>query len=66
MNDRPLLDRLNQASHRALLIWCVIYALNHPEEINPEAITQMSKGDIGQRRAAALLSRYGLDLPRRA
>ena len=35
MNNRPLLDRLTLASHRALLLWCVSYALNHRDEITP-------------------------------
>lgn len=66
MNDRPLLDRLTPASHRALLLWCVAYALNHREEISPADIAKMRQGNQGQRRAAEVLARYGLDLPRRA
>lgn len=64
MNDRPLLDRINHRSHRALIIWCVAYALNHREEVSPEAIAKMRQGNQGQRRAAEVLARYGLDLPR--
>jgi hypothetical protein len=64
MNDRPLLDRLTPASHRALLLWCVAYALNHREEISPADIARMRQGDKGQRKAAEILARYGLDLPR--
>lgn len=62
MNDRPLLDRLTPSSHRALLLWCVNYALNHRDEITPAVIAEMRQGDKGQRQAAALLTRYGLDL----
>lgn len=64
MNDRPLLDRLAPASHRALLLWCVAYALNHREEISPADLARMSQGDEGQRKAAEVLARFGLDLPR--
>lgn len=64
MNDRPLLDRINLRSRRALILWCVAYALNHREEVSPEAIAKMRQGDQGQRRAAEVLTRYGLDLPR--
>ena len=64
MNDRPLLDRLTPASHRALMIWAITYALNHRDEINPAALAAMSRGDQGQRRAAEILTRYGLDLTR--
>jgi hypothetical protein len=64
MNDRPLLDRLTPASHRALLIWCVGYALNHRDEITPATLAKMRQGDKAQRQAAALLTRYGLDLTR--
>ena len=62
MNDRPLLDRLTPASTRALLLWCVSYALNHREEITPADLAAMRQGDKAQRQAAALLTRYGLDL----
>ena len=64
MNDRPLLDRLTPASHRALLIWCVGYALNHREEITPEDVATLRQGNPAQRRAGELLARYGLDLTR--
>ena len=64
MNDRPLLDRLTPASHRALLLWCVGYALNHREEITPEDVATLRQGNPAQRRAGELLARYGLDLTR--
>ena len=64
MNTHPLLDRLTPASHRALIAWAVAYALNHREEINPAAVAALSKGNAAQRRAAELLTRYGLDLTR--
>jgi len=66
MNDHPLLDRLTPESHRALLLWCVGYALNHRDEINPDDIAEMRQGNKGQRQAAAILAQYGLDLPRPA
>ena len=66
MNDRPLLDRLTPASHRALLLWCVGYALNHRDEITPEDIETLRKGDKAQQKTAELLTRYGLDLRRPA
>lgn len=62
--NRPLLDRLTPASHRALLLWCVSYALNHRNEITPATLAKMRQGDKAQRQAAALLTRYGLDLTR--
>ena len=64
MQDRPLLDRLTPASHRALLLWCVSYALNHRNEITPATLVKMRQGDKAQRQAADLLTRYGLDLTR--
>jgi hypothetical protein len=66
MNDRPLLDRLTPASHRALLLWCVGYALNHRDEITPDDIETLRKGDKAQQKTADLLTRYGLDLRRPA
>jgi hypothetical protein len=64
MNNRPLLDRLTPASHRALLIWCVNYALNNRNEITPADLVKMRQGNEGQRRAAEVLTRFGLDLSR--
>jgi hypothetical protein len=64
MNDRPLLDRLNLSSHRALMIWTITYALNHRDQISPETIVRMSKGNQSERKASEILSRFGLDLPR--
>ena len=64
MNDRPLLDRINPASRRALLIWCITYALNHRNEINPQALADMRQGNRAQRQTAEILTRYGLDLTR--
>ena len=66
MNNRPLLDRLTPASHRALLIWCVSYALNHRDEITPDDIATLRKGDKAQQKTADLLTQYGLDLRRPA
>ena len=66
MNNRPLLDRLTPASHRALLLWCVSYALNHRDEITPDDIETLRKGDKAQQKTAELLTRYGLDLRRPA
>lgn len=64
MNNRQLLDRLTPASHRALLIWCVSYALNHRDEITPADLAKMRQGNEGQRKAAEVLTRFGLDLSR--
>lgn len=64
MNDRPLLDRLTPASHRALMVWCVSYALNHRDEITPAVVAKMSQGNEGQRKASEILIRFGLDLTR--
>jgi hypothetical protein len=64
MNDRPLLDRLTPASHRALMIWVIGYALNNRDEINPQTVERMKQGNHGQKKAAEILSRFGLDLPR--
>jgi len=66
MNEHPLLDRLTPASHRALILWAVAYALNHRDEINPDEIAKMRQGNKGQRQAAEILTRYGLDLRRPA
>jgi hypothetical protein len=62
MQDRPLLDRLTPASHRALLIWCISYALNHRDEITPDDIATLRKGDKAQQKTAEILTRFGLDL----
>jgi hypothetical protein len=48
------------------MIWCISYALNHRNEINPAALAEMSRGNKGQRQAAAILARYGLDITRPA
>lgn len=64
MNNRPLLDRLTPASHRALLLWCVSYALNHRDEITPADLVKMRQGNQGQQKAAEVLTRFGLDLTR--
>ena len=61
MNNRPLLNRLTPASHRALLLWCVNYALNHRDEITPAVVAEMRQGNQGQRKAAEILTRFGLD-----
>ena len=66
MNDYPLLDRLTPERRRALILWVVAYALNHRDEINPDTVAKMKRGNRGQRQAAAILSKYGLDLPRPA
>ena len=64
MTYRPLLNRLNPASTRALIAWTVAYALNHREEITPADIATLLKGNEAQRKAGELLARYGLDLTR--
>jgi len=66
MNDRPMLDRLTPESHRALMLWCVGYALNHRDEITPDDLAKMRQGNKGQRQAAEILTRFGLDMSRPA
>lgn len=66
MNDRPMLDRLTPESHRALMLWCVNYALNNRNEITPEDLAKMRQGNKGQRQAAEILTRFGLDMARPA
>jgi hypothetical protein len=56
MNDRPLLDRLNLSSHRALMIWSICYAINHRDEVNPEMIARMREGNPAERQAARMIS----------
>jgi hypothetical protein len=48
------------------MIWAISYALNHRDEINPAAVAKMRRGNKGQRQAAAILSKYGLNLARPA
>ena len=64
MQDRPMLDRLTPASHRALMLWCINYALNNRNEITPKDLAKMRQGNKGQRQAAEILTRFGFDLPR--
>ena len=64
MQDRPMLDRLTPASHRALMLWCINYALNNRNAITPATLAKMRQGDKAQRQAADLLTRYGLNLTR--
>jgi len=64
MQDRPMLDRLTPASHRALMLWCISYALNHRDEITPDDIQTLRKGDKAQQKTAEILTRFGLDLTR--
>jgi hypothetical protein len=59
-----MLDRLTPASHRALMIWAISYALNHRDEISPATLAKMKQGNQGQRKAAEILTRFGLDLTR--
>ena len=66
MNDRPILDRLTPESHRALLLWCISYALNNRDEITPDDLAKMRQGNKGQRQAAEILTRFGLDMSRPA
>ena len=58
MNDRPLLNRISLASHRALMIWSITYAMNHREEINPAMIARMREGNPAERQAAQMLSLF--------
>ena len=58
MNDRPLLNRLSLASHRALMIWTISYAINHRDEINPETIAKMRQGNQAERKAAQIISLF--------
>ncbi len=58
MNDRPLLDRLNLSSHRALVIWSICYAINHRDEVNPEMIARMREGNPAERKAAQMISLF--------
>ena len=58
MNDRPLVDRLNPSSRRALLVWLVGYAINHRDEINPQALAKMSKGNQAEKRVAGIISLF--------
>jgi hypothetical protein len=48
------------------MIWAISYALNHRNEINPDDIERLRKGDKAQRKTAELLTQYGLDLRRPA
>jgi hypothetical protein len=59
-----MLDRLTPASHRALMLWCISYALNHRDEITPDDIQTLRKGDKAQQKTAEILTRFGLDLTR--
>jgi hypothetical protein len=58
MNERLLLNRISLASHRALMIWTITYAINHRDEINPEMIARMRQGNQSERRAAQTLSLF--------
>jgi len=56
MNKHPLLDRINLASHRALMIWTICYAINHRDEVNPDTIARMREGTPAERQAAKMIS----------
>jgi hypothetical protein len=58
MNDRPLLNRISLASHRALMIWSITYAMNHRDEISPEMIARMRQGNQAERKASQMLSLF--------
>ena len=60
MNSYPLLDQLTPRSVSALIEWALRYALAHPHEITAAGLARARKGDAADRRAAALLTRYGL------
>lgn len=60
MDDYPLLAQLTPRSVTALIEWTLLYALAHPQEITAAGIAKAKQGDAADRRAAALLTRYGL------
>ena len=60
MDDYPLLAQLTPRSVTALIEWALRYALAHPQEITAAGIAKAKQGDAADRRAAALLTRYGL------
>ena len=65
MSDRPLLNRLSPASHRALMIWSISYAVNHRAEISSETFEKMRQGNRAEQSAARIFTLFGLDLPRK-
>ena len=60
MTGYPLLAQLTPRSVTALIEWALRYALAHPQEITAAGIAKAKQGDAADRRAAALLTRYGL------
>ena len=60
MKDYPLLAQLTPSSVATLIRWTLLYALEHPQEITAAGLERARKGDAAARRAAALLTRYGL------
>ena len=52
----PLAYRLPVRSSHALIIWCLFYAIAHPESVTDTGIAKAWQGDKADRRAAALLS----------
>jgi hypothetical protein len=60
MNDRPLLERLNPASVAALIRWGLAYAIAHPDAVTAADVAKAWRGDLADRRAAALFTLYGV------
>lgn len=62
----PLAYRLPASSTHALLVWCIFYAIAHPESVTDTGIAKAWQGDQADRRAAALLSatRHGQKINR--
>ena len=60
MKDTPLLDRLAPSSVTTLIVWTLLYAVEHPQEVTAEGLNRAWKGDAASQRAAALFTLYGL------
>jgi hypothetical protein len=52
----PLAYRLPARSTHALIVWCLFYAIAHPESVTDSGLDKALKGDKADQLAGALLS----------
>ena len=60
IDTHPLATRLDPASRNALIQWCLIYAITHPDTVTRASIVRGLRGDRHTRQASALLLAYGV------
>ena len=60
IDTHPLASRLSSSSTNALIGWCLIYAITHPDTVTRASIARGLRGDKHSQQASALLLAYGV------